>query len=1776
MRGTELDVIDIEAREVSPAAGVAETALIVTPQPITLEGQRVLDAREAALMPGETLTSFLARHGVEPGQQWLVCLGGVEVLEAHWHLVRPKHGHLITAQRVPGKQALQIVAVLVLSYFTAGIAGGAYAGAIGAGSLAAGSIGAVVAAGAVSMAGALVINKLLGPKAVKAAAQQKDSPSYAISGGRNRSRQFEPMGLVLGQPYCVPDLSAQPFTYFADDEQYLWQVFHGGLNCGSVENIRIGETSASVYQDVTISFDGFPTGNTGLPALAGSVDTVAGALLDAPTAPGEWTTRTTSVGTVQIAIDLEMSLSFFGEKGYQTANLRVEIQHRRVGAQEWVGLDAPLFTSNSAKPLRRTLTYSVAPGQYEIRARKFGDANYDVAGASNVVTWTTLKSYQVDTGNYGGQARVGMQIKASGQLTGAVDELNWQATAKAMPYWTGSAWTTATTRENGLSNPGAQILLLARGIYDDAGKLVAGLGMADNLIDIESLKGFMVHCASRNFTFDYFLQETTSIGDLIDVIAAAGLGSRSWHTGRLGVIWFSDNQPVEGVFNMTTMKAKSFSVDYDTPATAEELEFQYFDRQRGNAWQSIRVLAPGVTTPVSTGRQQLIGVTTEVHAGILARFSMAQNVYQRKTVNCEIDLEHLVVRRGTVVALSHDVTQWGYGGRLRAASISGSTVTLSIDDNVPSVSPTGVTTRYVGLRLPGERSYRIFPVQAFSGDTRTLVLASAWPAGIPVPGAVPSNPAEDTIWIYDFRSTPGQKLRIAEISPTGNMEGARLAMVPESPEFWNYVFNGTYEPPPTTTLLSRDLPVAEDLRVTKAQRRVGDAWVTDLTATFVVTGNFGSVQLWASADGAPLERIGGEIYGGSVTWMVDRGVTWTVEIRPFDPLGRLGVVATTTFVLESETVGGVTGLALTVQPEGIVATFNAPTGLNAVNWSLTRLQVGTPWNLSVAAYQGKVARFNIGFRVAGVLQVLAAHKNTSGDWSEPVGTSIEILPPAQPVVSGRAWRDRVELQWPECTTTQPLRGYEIRIGPIYAEADVVTFVTGLNYARTEETAGTRLYWVTAIDEGGNRSAPGYKEIETLPSIDDALFELQDGLDEQIDEIRGLAMQSGFIRANLLYNGGFEQGKDGWTTSGPAGFELQSLHWGSYATVNVPAAGGWMAARAVAVAPGETYTGSADTLYFSPTGYSVLRLEFKDATNNVLATFEGARLENHNFSNEPSRRDQLAVQGTVPAQAVTVVFSMWWNGHSGNDQVGIRYAKLELGAKPSTIYTTETTDLYFGSAVRQVTQVSEQIAGKLSASYTLAVSAGKRVSGLRAYADETESSLVFLADRFAFAIGDQDSAKQLLTLGTVAGTPSIGVAGNFYLDGALKARMIDAEQIYGTHIRGDEIEARHLKAGIITADKINVGGGSNLIPNSTLTERAGLRGVPVGWATGENLGGIEFGTNYQPANTIAGGVSGYMAQFTGNYAGSPFYDHVANYQSPDFPVVPLQRYEYHARLATQQCLAVVNIFFRDVNGTNLLGAGTTPAARGSGAGNILNDYEKVGGFAIAPVGAATAYIVVQKGATNSGLNSSYLFWTQPFAAEATPYQSVLSPWTPSGLGTKITPEGITTPSLSALSGNMGTLSAGQLDINSDTIGGGGWGWIRSPGKWLDNSHGWIMARHANGDMFVDMTIGGLRFAMSKLSGVDTATMDWGGIQMDNAGNLVVRALNVIGTGNIVPGSATVPAFASAANVVAMTGSSADRAADLTIFNYSSGGSPIIISIGAVAASQAPGEPGGGGE
>lgn len=888
-----------------------EVAMVVTPHPLSLQGQRVLDTRAAEFLPGEYLADLLARQGVLPGQQWVVCIGGIDVPEHHWGRVRLKHGHLIEARRVPQKDILRIAAIVALSYFTFGAGGIAGGGFLGLGT----GIGAQLAAGAAFLVGSAIINKLLAPKS-RSRSEEADSPTYSLSGGRNRPRPYEAMALVLGEPYAVPDIAAQPYTYFANGEQYLWQMFHLGLNCADASTYRIGQTAMSAYQGVTTLRNGLATDNSDFPALGTSVDSVAGALL----VTSGYTTRTTSVGTVRIALDFVASLFSTNNDGaFIPFELNLSAQYRAVGDVDWIGFTPgrdsvaavvefvseaindesgsivnyyrvispaiegyPAGTirirNASQKPLRFTVELAVPPDQYEVRILK-ATADASSGTESNSVEWVQLRSYQEDTASYDGQARLAVQIQASGQLNGALDEFNTQLRAASMDYWNGSTWVTATDRASGLCNPGAIFLMLARGLFDGDGRRQVGLGYEDSQIDIEGLKRFMVHCAANGFEFDMFLQDAISIDELLNAVAYAGMGEVAWPDGKIGVTFFSRDDPIEGVINMGNIKARSFEVSYDTMPTADELEFQYFDRSRGNTWKPIRVKAPGVDVPRSTASVQLVGITAEAHAATMTRFAMAQNIYQRKSVTCEMDLEYMTYRRGAVVSLSHDMTQWGYSGRLLACQDVAGVITLTLDDNAQGTIPPSGVGRYIGLRLPGETQMRVFPVQSFSGESRTVVLDTTWPVGVALPGADPANPARDTVWIYDFKAVPGQLLRVVSIEPSAN--GARLSLVPESEEFWDFVETGVYQPPPNNSLL-RDAPEVNRVLVGEQLARQGNTYYTELSASFEATGPFKRAELWGavgSGEASPPQRLLDSGDRQTLNWQGGLDERWHLELR---------------------------------------------------------------------------------------------------------------------------------------------------------------------------------------------------------------------------------------------------------------------------------------------------------------------------------------------------------------------------------------------------------------------------------------------------------------------------------------------------------------------------------------------------------------------------------------------------------------------------------------------------------------------------------------------------------------------------------------------------------------------------------------------------------------------------------------------------------------------------------------------------------------------------------
>lgn len=154
-------------------------------------------------------------------------------------------------------------------------------------------------------------------------------------------------------------------------------------------------------------------------------------------------------------------------------------------------------------------------------------------------------------------------------------------------------------------------------------------------------------------------------------------------------------------------------------------------------------------------------------------------------------------------------------------------------------------------------------------------------------------------------------------------------------------------------------------------------------------------------------------------------------------------------------------------------------------------------------------------------------------------------------------------------------------------------------------------------------------------------------------------------------------------------------------------------------------------------------------------------------------------------------------------------------------------------------------------------------------------------------------------------------------------------------------------------------------------------------------------------------------------------------------------------------------------------------------------------------------------------------------------------TPQLAANAVTADKMMVGSLSAISSALGSISTGQIDVQSN--GAGDWGYVRSSGKWwYDGNNGWVMARAPNGDNFLEFKSGAGLFRMSS----------WGDYILSfpgfsaGPGGLTVSQANVIGTLQIAGGAVTVPATAVGTTSASVT---------ITVPAEASG-QPVIIWAG----------------
>ncbi|WVW77274.1 tail protein [Stenotrophomonas phage vB_SmaS_Bhz55] len=854
---------------------------ILTPHPVALAGQRNIPLD---LNPGESLYSFLYRHvpGMD-GQKWVCTIGGKEVPRHLWHHVFPKHGQMIELRGdVGGKSVLMIVAMVALTIFTFGIGAAAAFSVYGAATAAGmGAMGATLAATAVYVAGAMLIQKVLGPKQ-EAPAAQDNTQRYSLSGTNNRIRPYEPFALLFGEDVKIaPDVLSRPYGYFEGDEQFMDIILTPGFNVYKITDFMNGTTPLLDYQDVKVYHNNFPgMPSVDIPMMTNTLELPGGKLShDDKGTPGPVISRTTGDNTIKFSVGIAYTLYGITRKGKDSYNQeQIRIAYRKQGDSAWTSQTYNIRNIDK-KEHRVNYNFDVPEGIYEIEVQAMGKNS---TGNSDQQSFqlTSIITMRPDETDYSFLPRIGINMKATGQLNGAPNELTTFATSMPCPVWTSNGWVTKTT-----SNPGAHILLYLRGIYSAKGELLAGMALPDEEIDIESLKAFMLHCEANNFTYRYLITDKRSHENVLQSIAGVAMGQMTTAGGKWTATWSAEDQPFTGIVNMATVTDASFQVDYTLANAADGIEYTFYNATLDKT-DTIRVKSPTATSdPINPATVSGEGVTDPEHAAKLARYHLGQSLFQYKDISYGTTAESLSYKRLDKLMLQHDLTQWGYGGRVVSAErIADGKVRITLDEPVPSFP-----TPFLGVRALGERMVRVFNVVPFSGESNVLVLTQAtgatgpvWPSDMPFPSI---DQAPNFLWMYDFKATPGYPVRVVSVDPDYD-QLAKVAVVWEGPEFWDYVYRGTYQRPDNASgfaPLAAQNMTARDYQVIQGNTRFTEAQID-----WEVVGSCRDCNLYMAGEDGILQQVASGLTTQSHTVRLNYLQVYTFVVTPYSIGGLPG------------------------------------------------------------------------------------------------------------------------------------------------------------------------------------------------------------------------------------------------------------------------------------------------------------------------------------------------------------------------------------------------------------------------------------------------------------------------------------------------------------------------------------------------------------------------------------------------------------------------------------------------------------------------------------------------------------------------------------------------------------------------------------------------------------------------------------------------------------------------------------------------------------------------
>ena len=710
-------------------------------------------SRSVRLLAG---TGPLAALAPETSQPFIILRNGEAVLRADWQ--QPvADGDLIAVVLLPqggggGSNPLKIILSIAVSMMAPGI-GTALASAMEVTS----TLGIALIKAAVGFVGSALVNAIIpSPKppspngGAANASYEAASPTYSLAAQGNLARIDGAIPVQYGRLQCFPDFAASPYVEYAGNEQYLYQLLVLGVGEFEIEDIRVEDTELDSFDEITTQVVQPYTPVTLFPtAVTTSVEVGGQEALNGNTL-GPFVANAATMVANRIAIDVvcPRGLYFANDSGgldsktvtWLAEARRIDDNGTAIGS--WFTLGSESITAATTTPQRRSYSYGVADGRYEVRLTRTNGKDTS-SRAGHELDWASLRAYIVDDNNYGNVTLIALRMRATNNLSSQASRKINVIAKRKLPVWDGTAWsvTPQATRS------------IAWALAD----CCRSVGIPDNRIDLDSLLALDATWAARGDRFDGRFDQTLTFWEALSKIAQAGR-AKPYMQG--GIVHFMRDEastvPV-ALYSMRNIVRGSLSLEFATPTadTADAVEVSYFDE---TAWKPRRVVAKlAGSSAVKPAKVQLFGVVERDQAYREGLYMCAANRYRRTMIRFQTEMDGFVPSYGDLIAISHDMPQWGQAGEV--VSWDAGTKTAIVSE--PLTWESG-QTHYIGLRRrDGSVSG---PYEVTAGPDEYHVVLAVAPDFTPYTGQT----EERTHYAFGWGETWRQPARVVAVRPRGD------------------------------------------------------------------------------------------------------------------------------------------------------------------------------------------------------------------------------------------------------------------------------------------------------------------------------------------------------------------------------------------------------------------------------------------------------------------------------------------------------------------------------------------------------------------------------------------------------------------------------------------------------------------------------------------------------------------------------------------------------------------------------------------------------------------------------------------------------------------------------------------------------------------------------------------------------------------------------------------------------------------------------------------------